>query len=362
MRPTSLSWTDFPKVVLHDHLDGGLRPNTLGDLLTQSNAPIPWGDEDPAAWFSARASASQSLPEYLKVFAYTLQCMQTEENLERVAYEAVEDLALDHVRYAELRFAPLLCTQKGLAPTAVMNAVQAGMHRAMAKYPDMKARLLVCAMREKDPADSVRTTQLALWAAKQPRSLVVGLDLAVPESGYLPTRHKAAFDMAHAEGLPVTVHAGESAGLDSLQSALHDARASRIGHGIRIMDGVTPAHNGDLLWEVVEKNVVLEVCPTSNIQTASSPSWGDHPLAAMLRMGLPVSIHTDNRLLSGTTTSQEWQRAQEHFGLSTADMLTCQQHAISGIFANEDMKKWLRAETASWVHAQAPVSAPTPQY
>lgn len=338
----------LPKVVLHDHLDGGLRPQTVQRILAERGMPAPWGDQVAATWFAQQAD-KKSLPAYLESFQYTLACMQRQQDLVAIAKEACIDLANDNVQYAELRFCPLLCTREGLSTDAVMNAVLQGIDEAKHSHA-INVKLLLCAMRQNDPQESMAIVKLA---QKYKNQGVVGVDLAGPEEGFLPALHAKAFQYAAEVGLPITIHAGEVSGMDSVTSAIRDGFAQRLGHGIRVVDGMQS--NGalpDLLWEILERNIILEVCPSSNVQTGAVTTIQEHPWTILDRLGFPITLNTDNRLMGNTTTSQEWCLAASQFDLTVADAVRHTQTSIGGAFAPDSVKQTLRQKLNDWTVTQ----------
>lgn len=338
----------LPKVVLHDHLDGGLRPSTVQRIMAERGMAAPWGNQLATDWFAQQAD-KKSLPAYLESFQYTLACMQRAQDLTAVAREACIDLAEDNVQYAELRFCPLLCTREGLAPEAVMDAVLEGI-RGVERSHGIKVQLLLCAMRQNDSNDSMTVVELA---KKYMGQGVAGIDLAGPEEGFLPSLHAQAFQRAAEYGIPITIHAGEASGMDSIASAIKDGFAQRLGHGIRVVDGM--GHEGqlpDLLWEILERNIVLEVCPSSNVQTGAVSIIQEHPWRILDRLGFPITLNTDNRLMGNTSTSQEWTLAANQFDFTLQDAQRYTATAIGGIFASDEVKKELRANLKQWAFEQ----------
>ena len=352
----------LPKVVLHDHLDGGLRPSTVQRIMAERGVATPWGDQLASDWFATQAN-KKSLPAYLESFQYTLACMQRPQDLVAVAREACIDLAADNVQYAELRFCPLLCTRSGMAPEAVMEAVLEGINSVQAIH-GIHVQLLLCAMRQDDPTDSMKVVELA---KRYMGKGVVGVDLAGPEDGFLPSLHAQAFQRAAQYGIPITIHAGEVCGMDSIASAIQDGFAQRLGHGIRVVEGM--GHEGqlsNLLWEILERNIVLEVCPSSNVQTGAVSALEEHPWRILDRLGFPITLNTDNRLMGNTTTSQEWTLAARQFDFTLQDAQRHTATAIGGSFASDKMKKDLRANLNAWSSEQdleplydAPINFPT---
>lgn len=334
----------LPKVVLHDHLDGGLRPATVQRIMAERGLAAPWGNQLAVDWFAGQAD-KKSLPAYLESFQYTLACMQRPQDLTTIAREACLDLAQDNVQYAELRFCPLLSTREGLAPEAVMNAVLEGIQSVRMSH-GIHVQLLLCAMRQDDPADSMKVVELA---NKYLGKGVAGVDLAGPENGFLPSLHTKAFQRAAEYGIPITIHAGEVCGMDSIASAVNEGFAQRLGHGIRVIDGMGPdGEMPNLLWDILERNIVLEVCPSSNVQTGAVAGLQEHPWRILDRLGFPITLNTDNRLMGNTSTSQEWILAANQFDFTLEDAQRHTATAIGGVFASDGMKKELRENLKQW--------------
>jgi adenosine deaminase len=307
---------DCPKVLLHEHLDGGLRVATLLALLRERGIAAPAPDTDGlAAWFDARAHAG-SLVEYLRGFALTVAAMATPQALARVAAEAAEDARHDGCVLAEFRIAPLLFEPHGVPGEAAVQALLDGLSRApLAAGP---AGLIVCAMRHEDDAQIARAADLAIRFSRQPvvpgAARVVGFDLAGPEAGWPASRHAALLQRVRDAGLGLTLHAGEA---DVGERVLEAARlgAQRIGHGVRLADLIAGPGAPALLAELHERGTHLEICPTSNLHTGAAASLALHPIHALWRAGVRLSFHTDNRLMSRVDQSTEAARLlQAGFG------------------------------------------------
>jgi adenosine deaminase len=295
-----------PKVLLHDHLDGGLRPATVIDLAAEVGHRPPTTDpQELARWFF-QGGRGVDLPRYLEAFAQTVAVLQTREAIERVARECAEDLDADGVVYAEVRYAPELSTAGGLAVGEVLEAIGAGF---AAGPPTIELRLLVCAMRQADRAEEV------FEAAAQARHLgVVGIDLAGPEGGFPAARHATAIARAREAGLHVTLHAGEAVGPASVADAL-DQGAERLGHGVRVVEDLAADGSpGPVARRVLAGDVCLEVCPTSNVHTGLCEDVSSHPFDRLRRAGFRVTVSTDNRLMSGVTATSELVAVSEAFG------------------------------------------------
>ncbi len=316
----------LPKVVLHDHLDGSLRPATLLELLRARGLPSPAPDADSlVAWFDANAHAG-SLVKFLEGFALTVAAMATPEAMERVAYEAAEDARADGALLAEFRIAPLLFEDHGVPGDVAVEALLAGLNRS-----PLPSGLIVCAMRHLPPEETVRAVELALRF--QGRG-VVGFDLAGPEAGFPPAMHDRALAMAREAGLPLTLHAGEA---DAAERVLEAARlgARRIGHGVRLVDALADPARRALVDEAKDRGLHLEVCPTSNVHTGAASSVGTHPITALWQAGVSLSYHTDNRLMSCVTHSQEAQALLAHTPLTAADLLAMAREAARHSFLPE---------------------------
>jgi adenosine deaminase len=330
-----------PKALLHDHLDGGLRPATVLELADQFGyADLPATDEhELAAWFRT-AAHSGSLVRYLEPFAHTVGVMQTAPALYRVAYECVEDLARDNVVYAEIRFAPELHITEGLSLDEVVDAVLAGFadgEKAFGSDEDpITVRCLVTAMRH-----AARSREIAELAIRFRDKGVVGFDIAGAEAGYPPTRHLDAFEYMRNNNARFTIHAGEAFGLPSIHEAIAFCGADRLGHGVRIVDDITvrsdgSAQLGRLASLLRDKRIPFEMCPSSNVQTGAVGSIAEHPFDLLARLRFRVTVNTDNRLMSDTTMSQEMLRLVEAFGYGWSDLQRFTINAMKSAFISFD--------------------------
>ncbi len=330
-----------PKVLLHDHLDGGLRPATVIELAQETGyAGLPTEDSDELGrWFRSGADRG-SLELYLEGFTHTVGVMQTPEGIERVAAECAEDLAADGIVYAEVRYAPELSTSQGLSLAEVMDAWVAGGERGMANAAaagtPIDMRPVVSAMRQ-----FARSVEIAQLAVDYRDKGVVGFDIAGPEAGYPPTRHLDAFQLIHRANFHVTIHAGEAFGLPSIWEALQWCGAERLGHGVRIVDDITITEDGsielgDLAQFVRDTRVPLEVCPTSTINTGGAATMAEHPIDLLRRLRFRVTVNTDNRLMSGVTLSSEFETLMETFGFGLDEMRWLTTNAMKSSFAPFD--------------------------
>lgn len=331
-RPTLEGIRRAPKVLLHDHLDGGVRPATIVDLARENGyGDLPSTDaENLRTWFS-EASNSGSLERYLETFSHTVGVMQSVEALTRVAYECAEDLAKDGVVYAEVRYAPELHTMTGLSLERVVEAVLEGFARGGREH-GIRVGTLVTAMRHQ-----ARSMEIAELAVRYRDAGVVGFDIAGAEAGYPPTRHLDAFEYLQRENAHFTIHAGEGFGLPSIWQAIQWCGADRLGHGVRIIDdidveGETP-RLGRLADYVRDKRIPLEMCPSSNIQTGAAKSIERHPIGLLRRLSFRVTVNTDNRLMSGTTLSEEFAKLVDAFGYGWDDLQWFTVNAMKSAFA-----------------------------
>jgi adenosine deaminase len=325
-----------PKVLLHDHLDGGLRPQTIVDLAARAGHELPARDADGLRrWFEDSAD-SGSLERYLETFSHTVAVMQTAPNLRRVAREAVEDLAADGVVYAEIRYAPEQHLTEGLTLEQVVEAVQAGLEDGAVSAREQGRPIVVgqllTAMRHQ-----ARSNEIAeLVVAYRDRG-VVGFDIAGAEAGYPPTRHLDAFEYLQRENAHFTIHAGEGFGLPSIWQAIQWCGADRLGHGVRIIDDVSSGadgvpHLGRLASYVRDKRIPLEMCPSSNVQTGAAPSIAEHPIGLLSRLRFRVTVNTDNRLMSGTSMSGEMSKLVDAFGFGMDELRWLTLNAMKSAF------------------------------
>ena len=326
-----------PKALLHDHLDGGLRPATVIDIAGQTGYDdLPATEVDELTrWFHTQ-SHSGSLERYLEPFSHTVAVMQTPESLHRVAYECVEDLSADSVVYAEVRFAPELHINRGLSFDAVVDAVLAGFadgeKAAAAAGRAIVVRCLVTAMRH-----AALSREIAELAIRFRDKGVVGFDIAGAEAGYPPTRHLDAFDYMRDRNARFTIHAGEAFGLPSIHEAIASCGADRLGHGVRIVDDIDVAEDGTVrlgrLASILrDKRIPLELCPSSNVQTGAVNSIAEHPFDLLARSRFRVTVNTDNRLMSDTTMSHEMLALVEAFGYGWTDLARFTINAMKSAF------------------------------
>ncbi|HEX6723389.1 MAG TPA: adenosine deaminase family protein [Burkholderiaceae bacterium] len=332
----------LPKVLLHEHLDGALRPTTLLELLRARGMAAPADDAVAlAAWFAARAHAG-SLAQYLSGFALTVGAMATLPALERVVFEAAEDARADGCVLAEFRIAPTLFEPHGLTAESAIEAMLSGLKRSA-----LPSGLILCAMRERSKGEAERVAALA---ARYLGRGVVGFDLAGAEVGHPPAEHAHALRIARVGGVPLTIHAGEA---DAAPRVIEASRlgAARIGHGVRLADALDRRDGAALIDEARARNLHLELCPTSNVHTGAAASIAAHPIGALHRAGLSVSFHTDNPLMSRVTMSQEAEGLLRGGGVTRAELIAMEleaaRHTFLGATARSQAEAAIRAFDAA---------------
>jgi adenosine deaminase len=334
--------TRAPKVVLHDHLDGGLRPETIIELAGPIGHELPAQDAASLGRWFRESADSGSLERYLETFDHTVAVMQTREALARVAAECAEDLARDGVVYAEVRYAPEQHLTAGLTLAQVVEAVRDGFaegeKRAAGAGHPIIVRQIVTAMRH-----AARSQEIAELAVRYRDEGVVGFDIAGAEAGYPPTRHLDAFEYLQRENAHFTIHAGEGFGLPSIWQAIQWCGADRLGHGVRIVDDITVSSDGSatlgrLAAYVRDTRIPLEMCPSSNLQTGAAPSIAEHPIELLTRLRFRVTVNTDNRLMSGTSMSREFTLLAEAFGYDLGDFQWFTVNAMKSAFLPFDQR------------------------
>jgi adenosine deaminase len=324
---TSATWPDvdrlrrLPKAELHCHLDGSLRPETMLELAGEAGLELPASDATALREYM-RVDDARHLEDYLERFAVTLAVMQTDPAIERIAYELAHDAARDGVRYIEVRFAPILNIRQKLSTADVVEAAVRGLTRAERDH-GVVGRLIVCALRHLSPDVSLELARLAV--AYRDRG-VVGFDLAGGEAGNPAAAHAKAFAHAREHDVACTVHAGEGDGPRSIRQAVHICGADRIGHATRLIEDEA------LMHYVNDRRIALEICLTSNVQTRAVESYGDHPFREYFDQGLNASLNTDNRLMSGTTLTDEYVRAAQHLGFTFDELASVALNGFAGAF------------------------------
>jgi len=322
----------LPKVLLHEHLDGGLRPQTVIDLAKNCGYQnLPTNDPTELGQWFHRGANKGSLPEYLEGFTHTIAVMQTRQAIERVAFEFIEDMHRDGVVYAEARFAPCFHTKLGLTPEAVVLAAIDGFNRGREKFR-VEWGLIICAMR--DRTDSLEWAEMAIDFRHRG---VVGFDLAGEEAGFPPKKHVEAFRAIQQANFFSTLHAGEGFGIASIWQALQFCGAHRLGHATRLTDGMTIVDgkivNMDSLAQyILDRRIPLEMCLSSNLHTGAVPSIAEHPFRLYYDRGFRVTLNTDDRLMSDTSMTREFQIAVEAFGLDLADLEKITTNSIKSAF------------------------------
>lgn len=342
MRPTDAEILAAPKVLLHDHLDGGLRPASVLELAAEIGHELPAADEPGLRRWFTEAADSGSLERYLTTFEHTVAVMQTRDALVRVAAECAEDLAADGVVYAEVRYAPEQHLSGGMSLDDVVAAVEEGFRlgesRAAAAGRPIRVATLLTAMRH-----AARSREIAELAVANREAGVVGFDIAGAEAGFPPTRHLDAFEYLRRENAHFTIHAGEAFGLPSIWEALQWCGADRLGHGVRIIDDVAVGADGAvtlgrLAAYVRDKRIPLELCPSSNIQTGAAGSIAEHPIGLLARLRFRVTVNTDNRLMSGTSMSREFALLADAFGYDLPDFQWFTVNALKSAFIPFDQR------------------------
>jgi adenosine deaminase len=327
-----------PKALLHDHLDGGLRPRTIIELADAAGyRALPSTDADTLGRWFRDAADSGSLERYLETFAHTVAVMQTPDQLARVARECALDLAADGVVYAESRFAPEQHLQRGMTPDQVVEAVlggfREGAQEAAAAGTPIRVRLLLTAMRH-----AARSREIAELAVRFRDRGVGGFDIAGAEAGFPPTRHLDAFEYLRRENAHFTIHAGEAFGLPSIWEAIQWCGADRLGHGVRVVDDIEVRDDGGapvlgrLAAYVRDRRIPLEMCPSSNVQTGAADSVARHPISLLKELRFRVTVNTDNRLMSGTSMTREMQLLVAGAGWTFTDLRWVTINAMKSAF------------------------------
>ena len=353
--PTLEEIRRVPKALLHDHLDGGLRPATVIELAGAVGHQLPSTDATELGRWFVQAASSGSLERYLETFAHTVAVLQTAPALHRVAAECALDLAADGVVYAEVRYAPELHLEQGLTLPEVVEAVQAGFAdgaaQAAAAGTPIRMATLLTAMRH-----AARSSEIAVLAVGYRDVGVVGFDIAGAEAGYPPTRHLDAFEYLQRENFHFTIHAGEAFGLPSIWQAIQWCGADRLGHGVRIIDDIDPVSHdlGRLASYVRDKRIPLELCPSSNVQTGAAPSIAEHPIGLLRDLRFRVTVNTDNRLMSGTSMSREMALLVEAFGYGWAELQWLTINALKSAFIPFDERLALINDVIKPAYAKLP--------
>lgn len=336
----------LPKVSLHDHLDGGLRPATMIELAAAIGHELPASEPEALGKWFADSADSGDLVRYLQTFSHTVALMQNREGLERVAREWVLDQVADGVFYAEARWAPEQHLGAGLDLDEVVEAVQTGLDAGVAEASNdgkfIRVGQIITAMRQAD--NSMAIAELAIRHRNRGAdSGVVGFDIAGPENGFPPANHLAAFNALHRACVPVTIHAGEAAGKDSIHEAVTVCHAQRIGHGARIVEDMDIVDGqgqlGRLAEWILDQQIPLELCPSSNLQTDIGGTIADHPITGLKDLGFAVTINPDNRLMSSTSVSREMRRLVDEAGWTQTDLEWATVNAVTAAFLPLDERE-----------------------
>jgi adenosine deaminase len=323
----------LPKAELHVHLDGSLRPETMLELAAEYGKKMPAHDPGHLADYM-HVQDARNLVEYLERFEITLSVMQTADALERIAYELAEDLAKENVRYAEIRYSPILNSRGGLPLTETVEAPLRGLRRAEADF-GIRTAIIICGIRNMEPATSRDLADLTV--AYKDRG-VVAFDLAGAEYNYPAKKHKDAFYTVINKNMAATIHAGEAYGAESIHQALHYCRANRIGHGTRLFE------DPDLMRFVNDFRIPIEICLTSNVQTRAVADFASHPVRQYYDAGIIVSLNTDNRLMSATTVTEEYWRAHQHLGFTWDELVDIALMGFDSAFMHRPEKLELLAK------------------
>ncbi|ROR90208.1 adenosine deaminase [Nocardioides aurantiacus] len=359
--PTALTTAQIrsvPKVLLHDHLDGGLRPATILELADEVGHALPADDAASLGrWFTESAD-SGSLPRYLETFDHTVAVMQRADHLRRVARECVEDLAADGVVYAEVRYAPEQHLAAGLTLDEVVRAVQDGIDEGTGTVAAGGGRAVVVRQLLTAMRHAARSREIAELAVAHRDAGVVGFDIAGAEAGYPSTRHLDAFEHMKRSNAHFTIHAGEAFGLPSIWEALQWCGADRLGHGVRLIDDIEVLDDGEvrlgrLASYVRDRRVPLELCPHSNVQTGAAASIAEHPIGLLARLKFRVTVNTDNRLMSGTSMTREMQALVEAFGWGLEDLRWVTVNAMKSAFVHFDQRLAIIEDVVKPAYAEA---------
>ena len=336
----AIDWKAFPKIELHEHLDGSLRIDTILELAKKDGVRLPTAERKELEFLLSPLESD--LVTYLKAFAVTTAVMQNAEALKRVAFEMVEDWYADGVVYGEVRFAPELHTQKGLSRSAAVEAVLDGLSEGRRRYP-VETGLILCTMRHLEPS-----LETAVLVNQYRNDGVLAFDIAGAEEGFPPSLHRAAYEYCAKHSLSTTCHAGEVTGPDYIREALEACGSLRIGHGTQLIQewgaSRVPPGTGSLTGLVRDRQIPLELCLSSNVQTRACRSLAEHPFPEFLKAGLAVTLNTDNRLMSATSLSRELQLAQETWNLPAESLRRVEQNALAAAFCSTDVKSRIRAK------------------
>lgn len=319
---------NLPKIELHSHLDGSIDPKLIFNLAKKQGIKLPSDQLDSFKKYVQAPDTCDSLKTYLERFSIPIQVMQTKDNLQQIAYNYILNLENSNIKYAEVRFAPIHHLKMGLSIDEVIQSVLSGLKNAT-KETGIRSNLIICGMRHL-PVE--KNLEVFKTASKYLGYGVVAVDLAGNEADFPPLIHKKAFDYAHSEGFEITVHAGETGNYENIITSINDLNATRIGHGVNAIN------NEETLNLLLKKNITLEICPTSNIQTKAYKTFREHPFKRFLDLGIRVTLNTDNMTVSNTTLNKEYLIMKETFGLSRDNFIELYKNSIDAAFLQQAHK------------------------
>jgi adenosine deaminase len=323
--------TNLPKIELHSHLDGSINPKIIFELAKKQNLKLPTDQFDSFKEYVQAPNTCDSLKTYLKRFSIPIQVMQTKENLQKIAYNYILNLVSSNIKYAEVRFAPIQHLRMGLSIDEVIQSVLTGLKSAT-KETGIISNLIICGMRHLPVEKNLEVFKVA---SKYLGYGVVAVDLAGNEADFPPIIHKKAFDYAYSEGFQITIHAGETGSYENIITAINELSATRIGHGVNAIN------DQETINLLLEKDITLEVCPTSNIQTKAYENYFEHPFKKLLDLGVRVTLNTDNMTVSNTTLNKEFLVMKETFNLDMSDFVKLYKNAIDAAFIEQSYKNEL---------------------
>lgn len=329
--------TNLPKIELHSHLDGSIHPETIFKLAKDQKIKLPTNSFDSFKEYVQAPDTCDSLKSYLKRFSIPIQVMQTKENLEKIAYNYILNLQHSNIKYAEVRFAPINHLHKGLSIDEVIQSVLSGLKKGTLETA-IQSNLIICGMRHLPVEKNLEVFKVA---SKYLGYGVVAVDLAGNEADFPPIIHKKAFDYAYSEGFHITVHAGETGSYENIITSINDLNATRIGHGVNSIN------DQETINLLLEKDITLEICPTSNIQTKAYDRYDDHPFKKLLDLGIRVTLNTDNMTVSNTTLNKEYLIMQETFNLDKSTLLEIYKNSIDAAFIQTGYKNKLTEQLTS---------------
>ncbi|MCQ4924577.1 adenosine deaminase [Tissierella carlieri] len=323
---------NIPKIELHCHLDGSVRPETMYELLLQQEEDLHVSDIKEFEELVSVKEECNSLIEYLKKFSYPLKVMQRKENIERITYELLEDLSIQNVKYVEIRFAPFLHMNDGLNFNDVVESVLKGMERGREEFNILSNAILIC-MRHESLQNSLEVVE---YGEKYLGKGVVAVDLAGNEQDFPPEIHKEAFELARKKGYKITIHGGETGAVENISKSIELLYAERIGHGIAAIK------DPKVMELLREKNIYLEMCPISNLQTKAVDSIENYPIRKYMELGIGVTVNTDNTTVSNTSLEKEYKLLMEELNFSIEEILKLIDNSVEAAFISREEKETLR--------------------